>query len=140
MQTTQEVNPHPHIAPCVNTWSVTFLFLFFLCHFVECWCMRPPHHPGRPSGVDHTNVGGRRENSNYPHTSFVLFHSVTRYTNSIASRIHVKTTKLRNITCTLDATCVILWSLECIYKPLINVIKICIAKLQIYVRNQHNTM
>jgi hypothetical protein len=32
MQTTKKVNPHPHIAPCVNMWSVTFLFLFFfLC-------------------------------------------------------------------------------------------------------------
>ena len=25
MQTTKEVNPHPHIASCVNMWSVTFL-------------------------------------------------------------------------------------------------------------------
>ena len=43
------------------------------------------------------------------------FHSVTCYTNSIVSRIHVNTTKLRNFmcTCTLVATCVILWSLEC---------------------------
>ena len=31
MQTTQEVNPHPRIMPCVNMWSVTFLFFFFLC-------------------------------------------------------------------------------------------------------------
>jgi hypothetical protein len=43
---------------------------------------------------------------------FVLFHSVTFYTNSIVSRILVNTTKLRNIICTLVATCVILWSLE----------------------------
>jgi hypothetical protein len=37
MQTTQEVNPHPRIAPCVNMWSVTFLFLFlfFLCHLLN---------------------------------------------------------------------------------------------------------
>jgi hypothetical protein len=44
---------------------------------------------------------------------FVLFHSVTCYTKSIVSRIHVNATKLRNITCTLVATCVILRSLEC---------------------------
>ena len=35
--TTKEVNPHPRIEPCVNMWSVTFLFFsffvfFFLCH------------------------------------------------------------------------------------------------------------
>ena len=41
------------------------------------------------------------------------FHSVTCYTNSIVSRIQVNTTKLRNITCTLDATGVIIQSLEC---------------------------
>ena len=37
MQTAKEVNPHPRIAPCVNMWSVTFLFLFFffLCHLLN---------------------------------------------------------------------------------------------------------
>ena len=30
MQTTEEVNPYSPIAPCVNMWSVTFLFSFFL--------------------------------------------------------------------------------------------------------------
>ena len=42
-----------------------------------------------------------------------IFHSVTCYTNYIVSRIHVNTPKLRNITCTLVATGVILPSLEC---------------------------
>ena len=117
MQTTQKVNPHPCIAPCVNKWSVTFLFFFFfflsllLLSLVECWCMRPPHRPGKQSGVDHTHVGDGRTNSNCPHISFVSFHSVTCYTNSIASpTIHINTTKLRNITCTLIATGVILQS------------------------------
>ena len=41
------------------------------------------------------------------------FHSVTCYTNYVLSRIHVNTTKLRNITCTLVATGVIQRSLEC---------------------------
>jgi hypothetical protein len=119
MQTTKEVNPHLRIASCVNMWSVTFLFLFFFflyMPFVECWCMCPPHRPRRPSGVDHTSVGDKRTNSNCPHISFVLNHSVTCYTNSIVSHIHVNTTKLRNITCTLVATCVILRSLECTSK------------------------
>ena len=44
----------------------------------------------------------------------MLFHSVTCYTNSIVSRIHVKTTKLCNVTGTLVATGVILRSLGCI--------------------------
>jgi hypothetical protein len=42
----------------------------------------------------------------------VVFHSVTCYTNSIASCIHINTTNLRNITYTLIATSVILRSLE----------------------------
>ena len=41
------------------------------------------------------------------------FHSVTSYTNSTVSLIHVHIAKLRNITCTLVATNVIPWSLEC---------------------------
>ena len=43
-------------------------------------------------------------------------HSITCYTNSLVSLIHVNTTKLCNITCTLVATCMILHSLECIIK------------------------
>ena len=43
------------------------------------------------------------------------FHSVTCYTNSMLSRIHVNTTDPCNITCTLVATGVILGSLECTF-------------------------
>ena len=41
---------------------------------------------------------------------FVLFHSVTCYTNSIVSHIHVNTAKFCYITCTLVATSSILRS------------------------------
>ena len=44
---------------------------------------------------------------------FVLFHNVTCCANSLLSCIHVNTTYLLNIMCTLVATCVILGRLEC---------------------------
>ena len=66
-----------------------------------------PHRLGRSSGVDHITP--------FNMLHFVLFHSVACYINSLVLRIHVKTTKLRNIMCTLVATGVILWSLECMY-------------------------
>ena len=58
MQTIKEVNPHPHIAPRVNMWSVTFLFLFifsFLCHLLNVGaCVR---HIAREGQVEWTTLG-----------------------------------------------------------------------------------
>jgi hypothetical protein len=55
MQTIQEVKPHPHIVPCVNLWSVTFLFFFLsLCHSLNVGlCVR---HIAREGQVEWTTL------------------------------------------------------------------------------------
>ena len=99
MQTAKEIKPHPRIAPCVIMWSATS---WMLVHAYT------------------TSVGKAKWSGPHQqrwHENKFNFHSVTCYTKSIVSRIHVNTTKPRNITCTLVATSVILRSLEFIPIP-----------------------
>jgi hypothetical protein len=104
MQTTKVVNPHPHIALRVNMWSVTILFLiFFLSHLLNVGAYIC--HITQEGQVKWTTP---HNTTSFNMLHFVLFHNVTCYTNSLVSRIHINTMKLRNITCTFVATCVIL--------------------------------
>jgi hypothetical protein len=66
----------------------------------------------------------RCHHCHYCNVSFVLFYNVTYYTNPLFSYIHVNTTYLLNITCTLVATCVIIRRLECNAYNLGNVRKV----------------
>ena len=83
-----------------------FIPLFF---YATCW-MLVQAYATSPGKAKWSGSHQRRWEENE-----FKFHSVTCYTNSIVSLIHVNTTKLRNITCTFVATDVILRSLECTF-------------------------
>ena len=93
-----------------------------MCQYVECHllilCLSSSYATCRMLVHAYAISSGKAKWSGPHHTikmlHLVLFHSVTCYTNSMVSNIHVDTTKLCNITCTLLATGVILRSLECI--------------------------
>ena len=62
--------------------------------------------------MSHTSRCRHCKSCHYHTVDFIAFHNVTCYTNSLLTRIHVNTTKPLNITYTLVATSVILWSSE----------------------------
>ena len=102
----QRSQPTPsHCAMCQYVeCHILLLLLLLLLSLVGCWCTHMPHRIGRSSGVDRTNRGERRMNSNFivSHATLILqYHaSMLRLQNSVISRA------------SLVATRVILWSLE----------------------------
>ena len=67
-------------------------------------------HQGIQITCSHTSY---HHHFHYCNVSFVSFPNVTCYTNSLLSCIHVNTTYLLNVTCTLVATCMILRRIKC---------------------------
>jgi hypothetical protein len=72
--------------------------------------------------IIHQRIQTTRSHASHCHrcqccnVDFVLFHSVTCYTNPLLSRIHIDIANLLNITCTLVAIGMILWRLERIFE------------------------
>ena len=66
-----------------------------------------PYIMGFDIEVNHQKFQTTRSHASRCHhydVEFVLFHNVTFYTNSLSLRIHVNTTRLLKVTCTLVAT------------------------------------
>ena len=104
-QRSQPTPSHSAMFQYVQCHLLILIILLLFMPLVECWCMAYATLPGKVkwSAPHHT----------IKMMYFVLFLSVTCYNSSMLSCIHVNTTKLYNITCTLVATGVILWSLKC---------------------------
>ena len=94
----------------VNMWSVPFLLLLLLLFFFLCHLLNVGVAYGTLSKK--AKCSGRHQRR-WEGNEF-KFHSATCYTNYVVSCIHVDTTKLCNITCTLVAIGVLLQSLECV--------------------------
>ena len=114
---------------------VTYLSLTSrICH----WC-KPPKKSTHTLALLHVSTCGVSSSSSSSATCWMLVHAYATlsrkakwsgpqhnikmlhicYANFIVSRIHVSTTKLCNIMCTLVATCVILRRLECMIMTLL---------------------
>ena len=87
LQTTKEVNPHLCIAPSANMWSVFFFFFFFLCHLLNdlvCIC-----YIAREGQVHKMSLACHMLHQQRWEDIEFKFYSVTSYTNSTLSLIHV---------------------------------------------------
>jgi hypothetical protein len=105
MQTTQEKSTHTLTLRHVSTCGVSFSSSSSSSSsYATCWMLV---HIAREGQVEWITLGRWRENK----FKWIIWCHVLP--NSIVSRIHVNTTNLHNIMCTLVATNVILRSLEC---------------------------
>jgi hypothetical protein len=106
--------PHTFALCCVSTCGVAPSHSHSSSSYATCWMLVNAYatSPGKAKWMDRTSIGDGRTNSNCLYISFVL--NVTCCTKFIVSCIRVYTIKLRNITCALVATCVILRRLGCI--------------------------
>ena len=82
---------HPTPSHCAVCHCVECqLLILILLSLVECWCMHMPHCLGRPSGVNYTNGGERRMNSNpiLSHATLILRYHAPMLTlhDSVISR------------------------------------------------------
>ena len=87
----QRSQPTPsHRTTCQYVECRLLILVLILMPLVECWCMYTPHRPGRPSGVDRTNGGERKINSNsiVSHATLILqYHApMSTLQNSVMSR------------------------------------------------------
>ena len=73
-QRSQPTPSHCTMCQYVECHLLNLLLLLLLMPRNECWCMHMPHHLERSSGVDHTNGGEKRMNSNskLSHATLIL--------------------------------------------------------------------
>ena len=106
-----KVNPPPSHCAMYQYVECHFLLLLLLLALVECWCMHIPF--AQEGRVEWTTLTERRGEERRMNSKSIVSHATLILKGSC---IHVNTTKIRNITCTLVATCVILRSLEWLYE------------------------
>ena len=101
----QRSQPTPlHCAMCQYVECHFLIVILLLSSYATCW-MLVHAYAALPGRVKWSGPHQRRWEENV-----IKFQSVTCYTNSTVSRIHVNTARLRNIICPLVAACVILRS------------------------------
>ena len=121
-----------HILTSVTSPSIMPLFMLYLkylgngCPYLKHFSLLSHAPPPNIKWFDIKVVHWRNQTKwlhasycHYSHVNCVLFHNVTCYTNFVLSPIHVNTTYVLNITCTLLAT----WRLECAVTSIVSIQK-----------------